>query len=181
MRTKSYKEILDGMRKAGNTGSGASGFRPTADNKVVFRDYPERLAAGNFIKAPMLVGNNDDEAGLTAALAKIPRPQSSGGPKMLKRQAAAANPQQCGAHNTAAGRVKLSVPAWRYIFNGVYPNSVGTTSQGRSALADFDQDIGSKGAYHTAEIAMVFGTTEYLSHKVCERSRDPSEANVTEA
>jgi cholinesterase len=150
MRKKSYREILDGMRKGGDTGSGASGFRPTADGKVVFRDYPERLAAGNFIKAPMLVGNNDDEAGLTAALAKIPRPKAPTGPKMLKRQAAASNPQQCGAHNTAAGRVKLGVPAWRYIFNGVYPNS----------------DIGSKGAYHTAEISMVFGTTEYLSHKV---------------
>jgi cholinesterase len=132
MRTKSYTEILDGMRKGGSTGSGLSAFGPTADGKVVFKDYPERLAAGNFIKAPMLVGNNDDEAGLTTALAKIPRPlpKSSSGPKMLKRQAAASSPTQCGAHNTAVGRVKLSVPAWRYIFNGVYPNSVVATFQG---------------------------------------------------
>jgi len=150
MRKKSYQEILNGMRKQGDNGSGASGFRPTADDKVIFKDYPARMAAGNFIKAPMLVGNNDDEAGLTAALAKIPRPKTSTSPKMVKRQSKGApNPQQCGAHNTAAGRVMHSVPAWRYLFKGVYPNS----------------DIGSKGAYHTAEIAFVYGTTEYLSHK----------------
>jgi cholinesterase len=133
MRKKSYKELLDGMRKTGDNGSGASGFRPTADGKVVFKDYPDRLAAGNFIKAPMLVGNNDDEAGLTAALAKIPRPgaKTSTAPKMLKRQAASSNPTQCGAHNAAVGRVKHGVPAWRYVFNGVYPNSVRRTGQGR--------------------------------------------------
>jgi cholinesterase len=141
MRKKSYQEILDGMRKQGDNGSGgASGFRPIADDKVVFKDYPERLAAGNLIKAPMLVGNNDDEAGLTAALAKVPRAASttSTGPKMLKRQAAVSNPQQCGAHNTATGRVKLGVPAWRYVFNGVYPNSVCASARNNRFRAYLD-------------------------------------------
>jgi hypothetical protein len=44
----------------------------------------------------------------------------------------------------------LTVLRWRYIYNGVYPN----------------QDIGSKGAWHGAEIGMVFGTSEFLSQKV---------------
>ena len=79
--------------------------------------------------------NNDDEAGLTAALAKIPRPSS---PKMLKRQAGSLNPTQCGSHNTALGRVNHSVPAWRYIFNGVYPNSVSATFQRYRSEADLD-------------------------------------------
>jgi cholinesterase len=127
MRKKSYQEILDGIRAQGQTGasSATSGFRPTADGKVVFKDYRQRLADGNLVKAPVLVGNNDDEAGLNTALAKVAKPAPKG-PKMVKRQSptGAKSPLQCGAHNTAYGRVKLGIPAWRYLFKGVYPNSV---------------------------------------------------------
>jgi cholinesterase len=52
-------------------------------------------------------------------------------------------------HSTALARIKAGGPAWRSIYNGVYPN----------------RDVGSKGAWHGADIGMQFGTSEFLSKK----------------
>jgi hypothetical protein len=66
MRSKKYTDILDAMKKSAQTGMDS--FGPTADDKVVFRDYEKRLQEGNFIRAPVLIGNTDDERGLSVAL-----------------------------------------------------------------------------------------------------------------
>jgi carboxylesterase type B len=150
MRTKPFQDILKAMKTSGQTGMGA--FGPAADGKVVFDNYPERLAAGNFIKAPILVGNTDDEGGLSAALATL-APKGKG--KVARRQSSPLTAPVlsgigCGPHAAALGRAKHGIPAWRYVFNAVFPNS----------------DIGSKGAWHGEDIGMVFGTQEFLSHEV---------------
>ena len=148
MRSKKHTEILDAMKKTGTSGLMTS-FGATADGKVVFNDYATRLADGNFIKAPLLIGNNDDEGGLTAALDKLRKPASAS--RKERRQSGVEGLNLgCAAVAAAAGRRKNGVPAWRYLYKGVYPNT----------------DIGSTGAYHTAEISMVFGTTASFSHKV---------------
>ena len=54
----------------------------------------------------------------------------------------------CGPHAVAAARRKAGISAWRYLYSGDWPNT----------------DIGVRGAWHMAEIPMVFGTTEYMSH-----------------
>jgi carboxylesterase type B len=154
MRTKDIKSILAAIKAIGGGGMGA--FGPRADGKVVFSDYAARRAAGNFIKAPVLIGNTDDEGGLTSALAAIPK-GPTGPPKgtspLSRRQTPPKAPNLasigCGPHAAALGRIKAGVPAWRYLYNGVWPN----------------QDIGSKGAWHGADIGMQFGTSEFLSHK----------------
>jgi cholinesterase len=152
MRSKPYQDILKAMKSSGQTGMGS--FGPTADGKVVFADYPQRLASGNFIKAPILVGNTDDEGGLSAALATLGK---SSAPKVARRQTPTPAPNLsgigCGPHAAALGRAKHGIPAWRYVYNAVFPN----------------QDIGSKGAWHGADIGIVFGTQEFLSHEVCPR------------
>jgi cholinesterase len=148
MRNKSSEQIVDMLKKTGNTGM-VSSFGHTPDGKLVFNDYGKRLADGNFMKVPLLIGNNDDEGGLTPALEKLMK-QPKPGSRKDKRQSPSSMNLECISGPTAAGRVKHGVPTWRYLFKGLYQNT----------------DIGSKGAYHTAEIPMVFGTTSSYSHKV---------------
>jgi len=54
----------------------------------------------------------------------------------------------CSPHAVTLARRKAGVPAWRYLYQGGYPN----------------QDIGIPGAWHTSEIGLVFGTTEFISN-----------------
>jgi cholinesterase len=54
----------------------------------------------------------------------------------------------CGAHNVAIARRNAGIAAWRYLYAGDWPN----------------MDIGVRGAWHMAEIALAFGTTEFMSH-----------------
>jgi cholinesterase len=148
MRSKASEQIVDALKKTGNTGM-VSSFGHTPDGKLVFDDYGKRLEEGNFINIPLLIGNNDDEGGLTPALEKLTK-QPKPGLRREKRQSPSSMNLECISGPTAVGRVKNGVPTWRYLFKGIYPNT----------------DIGSKGAYHTAEIPMVFGTTSSYSHKV---------------
>jgi cholinesterase len=55
----------------------------------------------------------------------------------------------CGPNGVALARRAQGVSAWRYLYAGEWPN----------------QDIGIPGAYHTAEIPLIFGTTELFSRR----------------
>jgi cholinesterase len=122
MRSKPYTEILAGMKKASTASMGA--FFPTADDKVVFRDYAKRRDAGNFIKVPYLVGNTDDEPGISYAIAR-PAPKAPAKGTVVRRQNKGMIQSQsgCGPDVAATARVKAGVPAWRYLSAMVYPNS----------------------------------------------------------
>jgi len=146
MRSKPYTEILDGMKKASIASMGA--FFPTADDKIVFRDYPKRREAGNFIKVPYLVGNTDDEPGISYAIARPP-PKAPTKGIVTKRQnkGMIQSKDGCGPDAAATARVKAGVPAWRYLSAMVFPNS----------------DVGSPGCWHGGDIGYVFGTQEYLT------------------
>jgi hypothetical protein len=48
---------------AGLGGSVLSSFGPTIDEEVVFSDYDHRARKGQFIQRPLLIGNNNYEAG----------------------------------------------------------------------------------------------------------------------
>ncbi|QDS72608.1 hypothetical protein FKW77_001629 [Venturia effusa] len=154
MRQKPFEDIIAAIKQIGEANP-MSAFGPRADGKIVFSDYAARAAAGNFIKAPILVGNTDDEEGISFALST-----TKGASKQISppsRHVARQTPQRvpslsmigCGSHAAALIRARIGVSAWRCIYNGVYPN----------------QDIGSKGAWHGADIGMQFGTSEFLSKK----------------
>lgn len=66
MRTKSAQQLLDGVSKLGPVGGPSSllAFWPVVDGKTAFADLWDRQAKGQFIKRPMLVGNNDHEGNL---------------------------------------------------------------------------------------------------------------------
>jgi hypothetical protein len=69
MRSQNYTSLLDALTTTSL--SGQVGFGPTIDNVVVFDDYLNRSIAGNFVKAPLLIGNADYEAGFFKLLANL--------------------------------------------------------------------------------------------------------------
>lgn len=61
MRSKSMSDIL-------SASTTIASFRPTVDVKTVFSDYTSHGRSGRSIRKPMLLGNNDYEAGLIRIL-----------------------------------------------------------------------------------------------------------------
>ncbi|KAK7959643.1 cholinesterase precursor [Apiospora aurea] len=125
---------------------------PTIDNATVFADYETRAAAGRFARIPLLVGNNDFEAGwykLSAWAARINLTEAQW--DLYDERAFT-----CPSAYTAGYRVRYGVPTWRYRYFGdwdnlrLYNGSAGLGPRG-------------SGAYHGSEIEMVFGTVRDVS------------------
>ncbi|KAL3424171.1 carboxylesterase [Phlyctema vagabunda] len=143
MRTKEYTEILNAIPHSSGLGSVLGGFGPTVDEKVLFSDYPARAAAGNFIKRPVLIGNNDYEAGLfitTLGLTGTTFPASVWDTFNL-------DTFTCPAAVRAAYSAAADVPTWRYRYFGEFPNL-------RIAPGS--------GAWHGAEIPLIFNNTPLI-------------------
>ncbi|CZT49302.1 related to acetylcholinesterase precursor [Rhynchosporium secalis] len=115
-------------------------FGPAVDNFIVFSDNIARALAGNFIRKPMLIGHNDNEIGLFRILFLALGKTLSDSSWTLQNLF----PFNCGA----ALRAKTSsakVTTWRYRYFGDFPNLALSKSP-------------PSGAWHGAEIPMVFGT-----------------------
>jgi cholinesterase len=139
MRTKSMDELLNVTRVENPLQAVLGHFGPNVDNKVVFGDYVERGKAGKFIQKPYLTGNNHFEAGLFVLIAEAAGLKIS--PKIWPTFNAAVF--TCPIMNAADARFANKVPVWRYRYFGEWANT---------------ELNGKAGAYHTAEIPMVFGT-----------------------
>jgi cholinesterase len=115
MRSKNSSEILAAVPPSGATGS--AGFGPTIDETVVFSDYLNRSAAGNFIKRPMLIGNADYEAGLFKAVAAL----SGTGSQLSDDYWNTFNlvAFSCPAGARANISVANGVPTWRYVVSSM--------------------------------------------------------------
>lgn len=119
-------------------------FQPTDDNITVFHDYYSRSAQGKFAQIPYLIGQNNNEAGYykIAAYAK--------GTILNDTEWDDFNLEDftCAVSLEAANRVKSLVPTWRFRYFGdwdnlrLYPTS---------------------GAYHGADVEMVFGASQDVS------------------
>ncbi|KAK8062488.1 hypothetical protein PG997_014585 [Apiospora hydei] len=93
-------------------------FHPTIDNATVFADYEARAAAGRFARIPLLVGNNDFEAGwykLSAWAARINLTEAQW--DLYDERAFT-----CPSAYTAGYRVRHGVPTWRYRYFGDWDN-----------------------------------------------------------
>ncbi|KAF1987299.1 alpha/beta-hydrolase [Aulographum hederae CBS 113979] len=117
-----------------------SGFGPFPDNKTIYGDMMSRFMGEQFAKKPLLVGNNDNEPALFQLF-------SMGKPAPMNDEERKAEEIgfSCPSGFSAAARRMANVPAWRYRYMGVWQNT---------ALAP------DMGAYHSAEIPLVFGATE---------------------
>jgi carboxylesterase type B len=109
MKSKKWQDVLAAIKTEGAAASTAStgDFGPTADGKVVFKDYEARAREGELIKKPMLIGSNKNEAGLFIALL------NSTAPAATVNSAAFG----CPASLAANTRVKSKVKIWRYLYS----------------------------------------------------------------
>lgn len=135
MRSVKFDDILNAVPTTGLSAF-LSAFAPTVDNTVVFSDYSKQTPAS----IPMLIGSNDYESGqlrTQLALANMTFAESDWDEINLAAYT-------CPAGFRANASIKANNPTWRYRYHGVFPNT----------------DISSQGgAYHAAELTLLFGTT----------------------
>ena len=113
-----------------------SAFGPTVDNAIVFSNYSQQTPAS----IPVLLGSNDYESGLfrtELALSNATFPDSAWDAYTLAGYT-------CPAGLRANASRAANNPTWRYRYFGVFPN-INISSEG--------------GAYHAAELPLLFGTT----------------------
>ena len=136
MRRKSMKDILA-------VSASVPPFGPTADGALVLADYTEAGSAGSFIKKPILLGNNDYEAGIIKVIfGNMGKTQSVQQWALLNLQTFT-----CPVGSAAQYRALNGVPVWRYRFFGDFLNTRLTETP-------------SSGAWHGSEISQVFGSSE---------------------
>ncbi|KUJ21349.1 alpha/beta-hydrolase [Mollisia scopiformis] len=113
-----------------------SAFGPTVDNTLVFANYSEQTPAS----IPVLDGSNDYEAGLFRTELAMSGEFLPDIDWDLYNLASFT----CPAGTRANASVAAGNPTWRYRFFGVFPNT-NVSAEG--------------GAYHGAELPILFGTT----------------------
>lgn len=145
MRTVNSSLILAAVGRlaatSSNTAAPPNTFTPVIDSEIVFPDYPFRSLSGNFIKAPILMGNNDNEAGVF----RVGDILAGNNYSPAYYNAFNLNTFVCPCSNRANISVYNKVPTWRYRWFGVFPNTNLTT-------------FPDSGAYHGSEIPIVFNT-----------------------
>ena len=151
MRSKSTEDITSAIPLS-NAPTGAAEFWPTIDNITIFSNYPSRAASGNFIHVPMLIGNNDNEAGYYKAIASVYNsylPDSEW--EWFDEYVFA-----CPAAQRANASAQARMPTWRYRYFGSFEDLRLTTEP-------------DSGAYHGSEVAGIFGTLPNVGGETNER------------
>lgn len=136
MRLKPMSEITSAIPLS-SSAMGSAAFWPTIDNTTIFPSYVSR----SFIKVPMLIGNNDNEAGYFIAMASLYN-------SYLPDSAWSAFSNYvfaCPAAQRANSSTVADAPTWRYRYFGDFEDLRLTSSP-------------DSGAYHGSEIALIFGT-----------------------
>jgi carboxylesterase type B len=135
MRSKSYTDILNAVPTSTGTAGILGYFVPAVDDKVVFSNYSQKTPAN----VPMLIGNNDYEAGLFRtefALDGIFFSDVFWDDFTLQEFT-------CPAGIRANASVSANIPTWRYRYFGVFPDTAISSEAG---------------AWHAAEIPLIFDT-----------------------
>lgn len=149
MRSKPWRQVQDAIPSSAGLSGVVGSFGPTVDEIVVFSDYPERSAAGNLVKKPLLIGTTDNEAGLfkaTFACQDISYSEK-------KWNDLARLLFTCASSHRALTSVLHNVPTWRYRFFGELAG-LKITTQPHS------------GAYHGSDVVAIFGTDNDIQDKV---------------
>ncbi|BFZ58808.1 hypothetical protein PYCC9005_005873 [Savitreella phatthalungensis] len=110
-------------------------FLPSVDNVTVLSqaEYAARNAAGDFSRLPLITGTNNDEG----------TSLSFYGGSGVSANTITTFSFTCPAARVAISRSVYGVPTWQYRYFGVWPSLSPNASLG---------------AYHSSELAMVFGT-----------------------
>ncbi|KAL2069805.1 hypothetical protein VTL71DRAFT_14484 [Oculimacula yallundae] len=144
MRTADLNAIMAAVPRAGMYAL-LSPFGPSVDNTIVFANYTNETPA----KIPVLVGSNDYEPGMfrtQLALGGIAFADSDWDEMNLSSYT-------CPTGQRANASVANSNPTWRYRFHAEFPNIRVSSNSG---------------AYHGAELTLLFGTESQLEPSTAE-------------
>ncbi|KAM0806934.1 putative Carboxylesterase [Seiridium cardinale] len=125
-------------------------FGAIIDEKTVFSDYSTRKPVG----LPMLIGHTDFEPGLTRALSQITISDDIYDAQEIDNWV-------CPTAQRAQYAIQNGDPIWRYRYFGAFPNTI---------LSDDPPS----GAYHTAELPILFGTVTQTVHTNTDAENDIS-------
>jgi len=158
MRSKDWQVIQNAIVK-GTGFAGVTGmFGPTIDEIVVFSDYPVRAITGKIIRKPLMIGNNHNEPGLFKPLFAL---QDVSYPDFVWNTLSFMF--TCESSARALISIVNGLPTWRYRWFGDFPNLELTT-------------LPNSGAWHGAEIPMIFGTDMDVQNSV---NRTEDEIQIT--
>ncbi|KAI1385428.1 alpha/beta-hydrolase [Hypoxylon trugodes] len=115
-------------------------FRPTADEKVIFKNYTERAERGLISKAPALISDTSNEQ---SSLIAYPIENLLGGPNKTQVDKGTLEDFICPAFNSSNVRELNNLTTYRYQYAGNFSN-----------LTPFPW----MGAYHGADLPMIFGS-----------------------
>jgi len=140
-------------------------FVTIVDNMTIFHDYADRIAAGQFpAQIPMLIGTNSDEG---AAVVPVDFPNNTTATEIPAEFAQLAQNFALNIHCNTIREVKLRAEAGAKTYQYLYAGNFSDISP-----------LPWLGAYHTAELPMVFGTYGIVSpatefeKRVSERMQD---------
>ncbi|KAF2841707.1 acetylcholinesterase [Patellaria atrata CBS 101060] len=111
-------------------------FGPSADEKVVFFNYTERALQGKLMKVPAIIGLTKEDG---AAFA----PYNASGPDPTIAEYWFLTLFLCTSYKTSKLRSNAAIPTYRYLYSGNFSNISPEPWMG---------------AYHGAEMPMLFGT-----------------------
>ncbi|KAI1101600.1 alpha/beta-hydrolase [Jackrogersella minutella] len=114
-------------------------FRPTVDDKVIFKNYTERADQGLISKVPALISDTSNEQ---SSLITYPIDNLLGGPNTTDVDKGTLDDFICPAYNSSNVRDFNNLTTYRYQYAGNYTN-----------LTPFPW----MGAYHGADLPMIFG------------------------
>ncbi|KAI8963505.1 alpha/beta-hydrolase [Daldinia sp. FL1419] len=115
-------------------------FRPTVDNKIIFKNYTERAEQGLISKVPALISDTSNEQ---SSLIAYPLDNLVQGPNKTDVDKGTLNDFICPAYNSSNIRELNNLTTYRYQYAGNYSN-----------LTPFPW----MGAYHGADLPMIFGS-----------------------
>ncbi|OTB02038.1 hypothetical protein M426DRAFT_265120 [Hypoxylon sp. CI-4A] len=115
-------------------------FRPTADEKLIFKNYTQRAERGLISKAPALISDTSNEQ---SSLIAYPADNLVAGPNKTEVDKGTLQDFICPAYNSTNVRSINNLATYRYQYAGNYSN-----------LTPFSW----MGAYHGADLPMIFGS-----------------------
>ncbi|KAI0886916.1 alpha/beta-hydrolase [Annulohypoxylon maeteangense] len=115
-------------------------FRPTADDKIIFKNYTEQAEMGLISRVPALISDTSNEQ---SSLITYPIDNLLGGPNTTDVDKGTLDDFICPAFNSSNVRDFNNLTTYRYQYAGNYSN-----------LTPFSW----MGAYHGADLPMIFGS-----------------------
>ncbi|KAL0929698.1 chlorogenic acid esterase precursor [Colletotrichum truncatum] len=147
LRKVPFRDIQKYLNQVGNLT-----FNVVVDERTKFSDYTERTLSGKVAKGPAIVGSTRDEWNFNS---NAPAPPSDG-----TNSVPADNLFGCPAHYETGLRNIAGLQTWRYMYSSNFTNIM----------------PGGQGAFHSAELPLIFGT-----HDIARGSSSQFEFAVSEA